>query len=229
MQLVQAQQGARRIAASAARARRRAESFCAADPEPALPSLSRQKNCERRAAPGCPRPPAASGSSQKKARPPASSPGSIVSSSPNEIGAISVSISWKPSSRRRRILKRKLIFAGAKSCIGCRQPLRNWMNTQAAVANPRDRIIVALDLPTRGAALDLVARALAASRPLQDRAPAFHRRGTGDRPRRPRPRRAHFSRSQVARYPEHGRARGREREFVRRGNADHSFERRTAP
>jgi orotidine-5'-phosphate decarboxylase len=30
------------------------------------------------------------------------------------------------------------------------------MNTQAAVANPRDRIIVALDLPTRGAALDLV-------------------------------------------------------------------------
>src|SRR5437867_2509429 len=42
---------------------------------------------------------------------------SMLSSSHNAIGAISVSISWNPSGRLPRILSERLILAGAKTCI----------------------------------------------------------------------------------------------------------------
>src|SRR5579884_870909 len=55
-------------------------------------------------------------------------------SSQREIGAASVSISWNPSARRRRIFSERLIFAGAKTCTACNlsgkreeeQPLRSF-------------------------------------------------------------------------------------------------------
>jgi len=57
------------------------------------------------------------GSSQRSLIPFPGGSFSILSSSYNEIGAMIVSSSWKPSSRRPRIFSDRLIFAGAKTCI----------------------------------------------------------------------------------------------------------------
>src|SRR4051794_13138385 len=99
-------------------------------------------------------------SSQTKSMTPARSVAAMVIESKSEIGAISVSISWKPSSRRPRIRKERLIFAGARSCI-------DWslftacaeyrMDAKDEAENPQRRLIVALDFPTPELALDLVA------------------------------------------------------------------------
>src|SRR5438552_1849132 len=100
----------------------------------------------------------------------------ISSWSHSVIGAISVSISWKPSLRRPKIFSERLIFAGARTCIirnlfchsersrgiSCCQimilrdistlhdKLVHEMTTNA------DKIIVALDVPTKRQALNLV-------------------------------------------------------------------------
>src|SRR5947199_3479172 len=92
------------------------------------------------------------------------------------IGAINVSISWKPSLRRPKIFSERLIFAGARTCIirnlfchsersrgiSCCQIMIlrdiSTLNDKLVheMTTNEEQIIVALDVPTKRQALNLV-------------------------------------------------------------------------
>src|SRR6185437_14360460 len=103
---------------------------------------------------------------------------SILISSESEIGAMRVSSSWKPSFRRPRIFSDRFIFAGAKTCIApcnlfCHSERSRGISYCSAkniercldfarhdkygpaMTKAAERIIVALDVPTKKEALEL--------------------------------------------------------------------------